>query len=1024
MIQRDWENQNLTEYRRLPARSVLVPYADREGALAGDEIRSEYYLTLNGMWKFGFFPDPESVPAGFETGAVSGDWKEIEVPSHWQLEGYGYPHYTNVVYPFPVDPPFVPNENQTGCYVRTFTLPETWRDREVILTFRGADSFFYVWINGKKAGMSKGSRIISEFDVTEFLQPGENTIAVEVLRWSDATYLEDQDMWWLSGIFREISLSAQPKAGLYDVFVHAGLDESYSTGLLRLDITLKNFGAKGGKEVEIEAELLDPEGERVTVLTGKAVPGAGEDAVLTLSAELPEVRKWSAETPDLYTLVIHAADACYALKAGFRRLERKGDQFLVNGVRIMFRGVNRHEFHTELGRAVTYEAMLEDVLTMKRHNVNSVRTSHYSNHPLFLELCDRYGLYVMSEADLETHGFGYDEGRNPTMWPEWEKPIVERGVRMVRTLKNHPSIICWSLGNEAGYGCNIEKEAEAMRAVDPDRPLHYERCRTQEEYLGHFDFYSRMYVSVDAWPETVREYEGKLPAILCEYGHAMGNGPGSLADYWNTFRACKNTQGGFIWEWCDHGIRTKTPSGEEYYAYGGDFGDKPNDGNFVADGLVFPDKTPTPGLLELKQVISPVRCEAADLKKGTVTLINDYDFLTLGHLFIAWSVTGNGKTVQSGFLPSPAVPPHSAVELRIPFALPGRPEPGAEYFLNLRFLTGRETIWAPAGHEIRFVQFALPVPTVLRRPMNRGSVRLTRSGEVCRLEAAGAEYLYDLTKGALVSWKQEGVVLLKTSPKLNFWRPPTDNDNERWMAREWRETGWDAMQQRVKGSELEEMAEGIRIRTSARVAPCSKRYGFDCEYNWLFRGDGTVELSLSGMFTNPEGKTPIHRLPRYGVEFLLPESFTRTAWFGLGPGEAYSDSCEAQHVGFFKNTVDGPFTNYARPQENGNRHQVRRMAVYDGKGAGLLACGNPVFDFGLSRYAMETIEKARHPYALKPAGGIICHIDGKQCGLGSGSCGPKPMEKYRIPYESFAFSFVLCGFAPGKLTDEAFFTRL
>ena len=654
MIQKDWENQNLTEYRRLPARSLLVPYTDREGALEGDEIRSEYYLTLNGMWKFGFFPDPESVPAGFESGAIGADWKEIEVPSHWQLEGYGYPHYTNVNFPFPVNPPYVPNENQTGVYTRTFIVPESWQGREIILTLRGADSFFYVWVNGKLAGMSKGSRIISEFDVTGFTVPGENTIVVEVLRWSDATYLEDQDMWWLSGLFREISLSAVPKSGLYDLFVHADLDNEYRTGLFRLDATLKNFGTEYAAETEIEAELLDPEEKRVTVLNGKAAPGAGQDALVTLSAELPDVRKWSAETPELYTLVIRAAGVYYALKTGFRRLERQGDQFLVNGVRIMFRGVNRHEFHTDLGRALTYEAMLQDVLQMKRHNVNAVRTSHYSNHPIFLELCDRYGLYVMSEADLETHGFGYVKDENPTAWPDWEKPIVERGVRMVMSLKNHPSIICWSMGNESGFGCNIVKEAAAIRAADPSRPLHYERCETQEDFVQYFDFFSRMYSSVENWPKCAGGYEGKLPAILCEYAHAMGNGPGSIADYWDIFRAGKNTQGGFVWEWCDHGLRTKTPSGEEYYAYGGDFGDKPNDGNFVADGLVFPDKTPSPGLIELKQVMAPIRCEEADLKNNTVKLINDYDFITLEHLLIAWSVSENGKPLQSGILPAPA----------------------------------------------------------------------------------------------------------------------------------------------------------------------------------------------------------------------------------------------------------------------------------------------------------------------------------------------------------------------------------
>ena len=396
-----------------------------------------------------------------------------------------------------------------------------------------------------------------------------------------------------------------------DVFIHAGLDDDYVCGKLQLDCTLQNRDQQSDAVIPIDAQLLDCKGEVILSLKDELALKANDCGVLQLTGDIPMVRKWTAETPELYTLLLFDGKYFYRQKVGFRRVERKNDQFLVNGVRIMFRGVNRHEFHTDLGRAVTWDAMVQDVLVMKQHNVNAVRTSHYSNHPLFLEICDEYGLYVMSEADFETHGFGYAEGRNPCMWPEWETAIVERAERMVRTLKNHASIVCWSMGNEAGFGGNIIKEAETCRALDPDRPLHYERCIAPENY-AHFDFYSRMYPGPVEWAALAAEYKGKLPAILCEYGHAMGNGPGSLADYWQVFRSNANTQGGFVWEWCDHGIRTKNSDGTEYFAYGGDFGDKPHDGNFIADGLVFPDKTPSPGLIELKQVIAPVRCQVND----------------------------------------------------------------------------------------------------------------------------------------------------------------------------------------------------------------------------------------------------------------------------------------------------------------------------------------------------------------------------------------------------------------------------
>jgi len=1034
-MNRDWENPAVTNFRRLPARSLLVPYGTEDGAFANDKILSGYYQTLNGMWKFGFFPNPESVPAGFENGGLSADWKEIAVPSNWQMEGYGYPHYTNLVFPFAMNPPYVPKDNWTGCYVRSFECPQNWADRVIILTFRGADSFFYVWINGKKVGMSKGSRVVSEFDVTEFVKPGLNTIAVEVIRWSDATYIEDQDMWWLSGIFREVSLTAQPKTGLYDLFVHADLDDTYTDGRLTLDVTLKNFTDKKSAKIPVEAELFDADGISVATLKGSAAPSAGSDSVLRLKADLANVSKWTAETPYLYTLIVCAAGVFYRQKVGFRRLERKGDQFLVNGVRIMFRGVNRHEFQTDLGRALTYDTILQDILVMKAHNVNAIRTSHYSNHPMFFDICDEYGMYVMSEADFESHNFGYEPGHNPSMWPEWETAISERAERMALNFRNHASVVCWSMGNEAGFGCCVIKEIKACRKADPTRPIHYQCIQKMKDYLKYTDFYSWMYPDLKEWIDLCKPYEGKLPAILCEYAHAMGNGPGSLADYWKVFRESKNMQGGFVWEWCDHGIRTKNADGVEYYAYGGDFGDVPNDGNFITDGLVFPDKTPSPGLIELKQVIAPVRCEPADLKKGTITVYNDYDFISLEHLIAVWSVTENGRPVQSGTLAPIKINAHRKGLVTIPYTLPVRPAPGAEYFVEIRFLLGTAANWAPAGHEVCFAQFKLPVKSPALCLNLSGTVSADQSDNEIVVAANGAEFVYDKINGLISSWKQNGVQLLLPGkgPQLNFWRPPTDNDNDRnWMAKEWRSCGWDKMVSRAFDTTVKRTKDGILVTTPVRIQPYGvfMSHGFDCKYSWLFRPDGSVVADIYGVFTQPMKsdifpyKLEIYNLPRVGVEFMIPQDFSHAAWFGLGPGEAYSDSRQAQRVGFYKKSVDELFTNYMRPQENGNRHEVRRMAAYNVKMAGFLVSGRPLFDFGLSRYATDAITKAGHPHELKPADGLSCHIDWKQCGLGSGSCGPKPQEQYQIPYDRFAFSFAMKGFAPGMLTDHAFFTML
>ncbi|MBR0458881.1 MAG: DUF4981 domain-containing protein [Victivallales bacterium] len=1034
-MQHDWENQAITNINRLPARTLLVPFADEATAFLGDKTLSPWYKTLDGAWKFGYFPSPLSVPQDFmKEDADLCEWEELIVPSNWQMEGYGHPHYTNVQYPIPLDPPNVPNaENPTGCYVRTFDIPRDWDGRRIVLTVRGADSFFYVWVNGEKVGMSKGSRIVSEFDITSQVRPGENLIAFEVIQWSDGSYLEDQDMWWLSGIFREVSLMALPKTAIWDVRSVAGLDKSFRNGLLETEVFLNNSAAKaiGGS---VEAALFGPDGAPVgkPVAATVALKSRKDDSVTLRFPSVKNVLAWTAETPALYTLVLSlkvagkTVQAC-SLKVGFRNVEIKNGNLLVNGKAIMVRGVNRHEFHTDLGRALTQDAILEDLLLMKRYNINAIRTSHYSNMPEFYDLCDKYGFYVCAESDLETHGFTYNPGQNPTDWPDWEKAIVERGTRNVLSFRNHASIIYWSLGNESSWAINLKKEFDAMRAIDPTRPIHYEGDHETEKS----DIHSRMYPAPDVWKEWTDAHPTK-PAIMCEYGHAMGNGPGGLEDYMQLFFREHNMQGGFIWEWCDHGIRTLSKDNHEYFAFGGDFGDVPNDANFIADGLCFPDKTPTPGLTEYKKVIAPVRCAAKNIAKGVIAVTNHYDFLDLSHLSCVWSLSENGQPIQSGSLSLPKILPGETKNITVPFRKPAYLRPNAEYFLNLEFQLAQDTIWARCGHEIAWAQFPVPyqVPQVPRF-LPEHEFTVDYDDTLIQVAVNDTILQFDRIQGTLSSLERNGLPLIQQGPRLDIWRAPTDNDGgilrPSWGNRvigKWYNARYHEMRHLVRSVQLLPDSDNtVKVLVTSRVTPNNYTWGFDMQYLYEIARDGSVELTVSGKLDRGVVEE-LPYLPRLGVSLKVPDCLENVSWFGLGPGEAYVDSCTAQRVGLFQTNVAGLFTNYTRPQENGNRHLVRRMAICDVHGLGLLVAGTPTFDFSARHCTDEQLTKADHPHELELDDDITLHLDLAQAGIGSNSCGPFLDQKYWLNPADFSYTLKLRGIAPGELNESSFFTLL
>lgn len=1028
----DWENPSLFGRNRLQPHAHFVPFPDEQAARARD--RSDRVVSLNGVWKFHLSPTVQEAPVGFERPDYDdSDWADLPVPSCWQMHGFGKPHYTNVNYPFPVDPPRVPTENPTGSYRRTLSLaPEQLTGRNVILRFEGVDSCFTVFVNGQEVGFSKGSRLPAEFDITAQVKAGTNTVAVRVIQWSDASYLEDQDMWWLSGIFRDVSLHLRPLVHVFDIDAQATLANDYRDGVMDLAIKLRNTGTVPA-DVKLRASLSDPSGNTVVETALRVAVPAGSLDSAAARLEVPAVKPWTAETPTLYTLIVSLDGQqreVIPLRVGFRTVEIRDAQLKVNGRRIVFRGVNRHESHPVVGRSVTPEHMLQDVLLMKRHNINAVRTSHYPNHPYWYELCDRYGLYVIDECDLETHGFGFETDANPTSDPAFRDACVDRMVRMVQRDKNHACIVLWSLGNESGLGDNHRAMKDAAQRIDRSRPFHYEGDRA----VMVSDVLSTMYAPVERVhgigqrSATWKHYDGTevqpadyadKPYIQCEYAHAMGNGPGGLLEYQQAYEMYPSVQGGFVWEWCDHGIERRTEDGRIWYAYGGDFGDEPNDGNFVCDGLVFPDRTPSPGLIEYKTVIQPVLIEPSDLADGRLNLRNRYDFVGLGHLLLNWSVEVDGRSTQSGQMPAPDVAPGCTAPLRLPIEPPSDLPAGARVFLRLTLTLATDTNWASAGHVVAEAQFELPwkSPSPPRTPVaSLPKLQLANSDHAAVITSDIARFDFDLVRAVLRSATVRGQSLLHRGPRLAFWRATTDNDRGGGpgsMATAWRNAGLHALQHRVNSVAVSAVNSScVRIQADVRIAPPIHRdRQIRATYDYHVFGSGDVHLAVN---VRCVGHWP-EQLPRVGLSCAVPGSFQQVEWFGRGPHESYADTRQAALFGHYAADVDDLLTDYLFPQENGNRHQCDWVALRDEHGRGLLVVGHPRFDFSAHWQTPEDFEKARHRHELPRRPFVTLNLDHAQAGIGSASCGPGVLDPYKLRPGEFTFAFWLRGLSRGTV---------
>ena len=1018
----DWENQTVIERNKEPGHCTLVPYADVAAALACQREDSSFYQSLNGTWKFHWVDKPADRPVDFyRRGYDVSGWDEIPVPSNWQMHGYGRPIYLNMRYPYPVNPPHIPHDyNPVGSYRRQFRVPRSWDGRDVVLHFDGVKSAFYVWVNGRQVGYSQDSMLPAEFTITDYLRPGRNTLAVEVYRWSDGSYLEDQDMWRLSGIYRNVYLFATPKVHVRDFFVRGDLDDQYTHGILRVRPKLANPTGVDLEGWTVGAQLYDDRQQPVlaeplkvdaTRIVRERYPQRGNVPFGLMRAEVRNPKQWSAETPNLYTLVLTLHDAKGSLveaesgRVGFRRVEIKDGQLFVNGRSVKLFGVNRHEHDPDHGRAIPVARMIQDIKLLKTHNLNAVRTSHYPDDPHWYDLCDEYGIYLIDEANLETHGVG---GQFSNV-PSWNAAFVQRAIRMVERDKNHASVIIWSLGNESGMGPNHATMAAWIHDYDPTRPVHYEGAAARPRDPDYVDMISRMYARIPQIIRLATDPDDDRPMVLCEYAHAMGNSVGNLKEYWDAIRSHERLIGGFIWDWADQGLRKYADDGTMFWAYGGDYGDNPNDGNFCCNGLVQPDRKPNPSLMEVKKVYQRIHVTPVDALAGDFAVRNEYDFIDLDFVNGSWQLTCDGTVIEDGTLPSLTVAPRQTQEIEVPFR---RPElkPGAEYWLKVTFTLADDTPWAAAGHVVAWDQFKVPFEVPAAPTAALGSmpeVKLRQEGDVYTVGSDDFKVIVGKGSGAIESLTFKGTELMAGPLVPNFWRPPIDNDNGNRMPRRlgaWRQAGPNRTVKSVMAEQLKPQL--VRITAEATL-PVGDNTAYRTTYDIYGSGDIVVESSV-----RPAGGN-LPNLPRMGMQMAVPGRYATMAWLGRGPHETYWDRKTGAAVGLYSGPVEEQIHVYVRPQENGNKTDVRWMTLTNDGGTGLLAVGMPLLSVSAWPFSMADLEKATHIHELPRRDFITVNLDYKQMGVGGDdSWGARPHPEYTLPAKPYAYRFRLRPYSP------------
>lgn len=1050
----DWENLSVLEINREPARAYFIPFANEKQALTNDKNRSPYFQSLNGNWKFHWVPRPEERPVDFyKTDFDDRQWKTIPVPSNWEMQGYGTPIYVSSGYPFRIDPPRVTSEppkdytayrerNPVGSYRRTFDLPELWNNRRTFIRFEGVQSAFYIWVNGKKAGYSQGSMSPSEFDITDYVQKGKNQISIEVYRWCDGSYLEDQDMWRTSGIHRDVYLYSTGDVRISNFAIRTILDKDYKDASLQIKPELKSYNGNKLEGWYIQAELFDTNNQPVLekALKHDALPILNADnkaAVLNdrtpqrgaakfawLEGNIANPLKWTAETPDLYTLVMSLKNdegktiETVSCKVGFRSIEIKDGQLLINGHPIRLRGVNRHEHNPRTGRSISEEDMIKDITLMKQANINAVRTSHYPNVPRWYELCDQYGLYVMDEADIEEHGLRGKLASDPM----WNAAFMDRAIRMAERDKNHPSIIFWSMGNEAGYGANFASISAWLKDFDPTRPIHYEGAQGTPTDPKTVDIISRFYPRVqdEYLNPNIPEGEDKeraenarwerllsialdttnnRPVLTSEYAHSMGNALGNFKEYWDEIYSNKRMLGGFIWDWVDQGLYKKDADGREFLAYGGDFGDKPNLHAFCFNGIVFADRGLTPKYFEVKKVYQPMKVEIDKIDPDEILLniTNRNHFINLDEYNIKWSIIANGDTLKSGNI-SADIPYGKTRNISVKT---GKYTTAKEndIWLRVSFQLKENTLWATKNFETGFEQLKI------KEGINNNSTAkiehfksITKENDLIQITGQRFTAVFDMQKASLTSLKYNGMEMLVSYPMFQGYRSPVDNDKGfgNWLAKDWKQQGLDSLKRVINNCKvIKETKDYIKIQ--ATVSNFSKNGSIEHIAIWTINGDGNIGISNSFI---PKGELP--ELPRLGITMSLNQDLEQFEWYGHGPYENYADRKESCPMGIYKSTVTEQYVAYPRPQDTGNKEGVRWLKLTDKKGKGIrIDCTSGTMSTSALHFSANDLDKASHAYLLNPRKEVILSLDAIMLGLGNSSCGPGVLKKYAVEKRTY-----------------------
>ena len=1011
IVPRFYEDLNVLHDKTMPARTYYIPASVRMDDLVEHRESSDRFQMLSGEWKFQYYNSIYDVKESFyEKGYDVSEFDHVTVPGVWQMDGYDTHQYTNIRYPFPFDPPYVPQDIPCGAYVHNFEYNREKKASKAFLNFEGVDSCFYVWVNGAYAGYSQVSHATSEFDVTDLLNEGENTLAVLVLKWCDGSYLEDQDKFRMSGIFRDVYLLKRPEKTIRDYHITTDVEKDRVT--VKLDMYFS-------EPVETKVTIEDKYG--AVVARGEAA----EDGVLELTVLNPVL--WNAENPYLYQIILTMPDEVIVDRIGFRTIEIRDKVVYFNGEKIKFRGVNRHDSDPETGFVIDVRQIKKDLMLMKQHNFNAIRSSHYPNAPYFYQMCDEYGFMVIDEADIEAHGPFMLYRKEDTdqnrfrRWnekiaddPAWEKAIVDRVRLMVQRDKNRPCIVMWSMGNESAYGCNFEKALAWTKNFDPDRITQYESARYRNYDITYdydnLDLYSRMYPSLQEIEDYLKN-DGSKPFLLVEYCHSMGNGPGDFEDYFQMIHKDDRMCGGFVWEWCDHAIAHGTAeNGKTRYYYGGDHGEAIHDGNFCMDGLVYPDRTPHTGLLEYKNVYRPVRVVSYDWKNGQIVLHNYMDFDDLNnYVDIFYEMTQDGITVEKGKLANVVAAPHSDAMVELKLQVPST----GKVYLKLIYRLKKQMPLLKPGHELGFDEIKLAneddrnrqAVKWLEQEKEVGAIDVKENERQVVLQANDFTYVFDKRTGLFEDMQFAGRSYIDHPMELNIWRAPTDNDM--YIKKEWKKAHYDAAYTRAYRIEVLQNKHGVFIMEHVAVLADTVQKILDVKMTWKINEDGKIEAVIEAV---KDKEFP--ELPRFGIRMFLNKKMNEVTYFGMGPQESYRDKHQASCHGLFRSKVAQMHEDYIRPQENGSHYDCDYVEITSGQ-YGIAAVSKNPFSFNASVYTQEELERVSHNYELKESDSTVFCMDYAMNGIGSNSCGPDVLDKYRFAEEAFRFQFELIPFVKG-----------